>query len=220
MNLLLNGLLVCVPIALAGLCAVTYPFSDQITRKTLSVDILSPVQKANIELAARAIDGVVLRPGEEFSFNKTVGARTEARGYRKAPSYLGPENPATVGGGICLMSSAVYQAALESGCEIEQRSPHLRTIRTVPPGLDATVWYGQMDLQFKNTLDYPIQLSTSHTKSTVTVTFLGRRPADFRPAQLERIVKRQTSHEVVVELLRHQGENVSLVSRDHYTLAQ
>jgi vancomycin resistance protein VanW len=215
-----SWLILCFPLTLATVCYATYPFSDEIMRKTLSTADLSPIQKANIQLAARAINGTVLRPGEEFSFNRVVGPRSEGRGYRRAPSYLGPENVATVGGGICLMSSEVYQVALESGLAIEQRYPHLRTIRTVPPGLDATVWYGKADLRFRNTFDFPVQLTTSWSNSTVTVTLMGRKPGDFCVAKLERIISRHTDREVVVEILRRQGEKESLVSRDHYVIAQ
>jgi vancomycin resistance protein VanW len=214
LTLVLFGL----PVILAGACYTTYPFSDEITRKTLSTSSLSAIQKSNIELAARSINGTVLRPGEEFSFNGVVGPRSEKRGYRLAPSYLGPENPATVGGGVCLMSSEVYQVALESGCDIEQRFPHLRTVRSVPPGLDAAVWYGQVDLRFKNTLEYPVQLSTSWTNSTITVSLLGKKPAGYQPAQLERIIKAHTGRELVVELLRRQYGKQVLVSRDHYII--
>ncbi len=209
-----------VPIILAVLCFGTYPFSDELVRKTLDVDGLSSAQKSNIDLAAQRLNDVVLKPGEEFSFNKIVGPRTEGRGYRDAPSYLGSDNQATVGGGICLVSSAIYQTALESGCEIVQRFPHLRTVRTVPPGLDATVWYGQCDLVFKNTLGYPVQLKTSRTKSTVTVSMFGKRPAGFRPAQLQRVIARNTGHELVVELFRRQDGIESLVSRDHYSMSR
>lgn len=213
-------LLASFPIALVGVFFATYPFTDQIGKRTLSISSLSAVQKSNIELAARAINGVVLRPGEEFSFNKIVGPRTLARGYRPAPSYLGPENPSTVGGGVCLMSSAVYQVALDAGCKIDQRVPHLRTIKTVPAGLDATVWYGQADLRFKNTLNYPVQLNTTWGHQTVSVTMLGRPAAKPQEVKLERLVSRRAPNQIVVELLRKQGHAEDLISRDLYSVSQ
>lgn len=208
------------PIVLAGVFYATYPFADQIGKRTLSISSLSAIQKSNVELAARAINGIVLRPGEEFSFNKVVGPRTVGRGYRPAPSYLGPENPSTVGGGVCLMSSAVYQLALDAGCKIDQRVPHLRTIKTVPAGLDATVWYGQADLRFKNTLDCPVQLNTSWSNQTVSITMLGRRNNRHEPVQLERLISRRASNQIVVELLRRQGRTEDLISRDLYSVSQ
>ena len=198
---------------------VTYPFADTLCSKTFSLADLSAVQKSNIELAARSINGTVLKPGEAFSFNSVVGPRTERRGYRPAPSYLGPENAATLGGGICLVSSALYQLALESGLQIDQRVAHLRTIKTVPAGLDATVWYGQADLRLKNTFGCPVQLTTDWNRDTLTVSLLGRKPANYTHARIDRIVSRATPTEMVVELLRRQGTQVMLISRDHYSVA-
>jgi vancomycin resistance protein YoaR len=206
------------PFILASVCWATYPFADQICSKTLSLTDLSMIQKRNIQVAARAIDGTVLRPGEEFSFNKIVGPRTDARGYRAAPSYLGPENTATIGGGICLVSSAVYQAALESGLEVTQRVPHLRTIKTVPAGLDAAVWYGQADLKFKNTLSVPIQINTEWNRQTLKITIVGK-DEHKEKIQLERVVTRRTQSQVVVELMRRTGSEAVLVSRDLYKIA-
>jgi vancomycin resistance protein YoaR len=216
----LRSLFFIAPLALAAVCFVTYPFSDTLTSKTLSMDGLSNTQKSNIKLAAKAVNGTVLRPGEEFSFNRIVGPRTTARGYRPAPSYLGPENPSTVGGGICLMSSAVYQVALESGFQIDQRFPHLRTIKTVPPGLDATVWYGQADLRFKNTYDVPVQIATGWNGQSLTVQLLGKKPHNLASVELRRLVSRPTPDRVVVELLRKTGNVEQLVSRDLYMVAQ
>lgn len=207
-----------VPIALATVCYATYPFSDVISKKTLSMSGLTNVQKSNIQLAAHAMDGVVLRPGEEFSFNKIVGPRTTGRGYRPAPSYLGPDSPATIGGGVCLVSSAVYQLALESGCTIAQRIAHLRTIRTVPAGLDATVWYGQADLRFRNDLPCPVQLNAKWDNNSVTVALIGKKPANYEPATLTVFVDRKTQRGMVVELFRRQGDRELLVSRDLYAI--
>lgn len=215
-----SWLLAALPLSLLALCVLTFPFADTLVSKTLSTSQLSSRQKSNIELAAAAIDGVVIKPGEEFSFNKVVGPRSERRGYRAAPSYLGPENPSTIGGGICLVSSAIYQAALEGNLTIEQRTAHLRTIKTVPAGLDATVWYGQADLKIRNTLSVPIQFSTACSNQTLRVNILARKPASFQTAKIERIVSRNAPGVLVVECLRRQGNIETLVSRDNYSISQ
>ena len=147
-------LLFSVPLVLVVSGWFTQPFSRTLVAQNQSIQMLSTAQQSNLRIAARRLDGLVLRPGGEFSFNRVVGPRTWARGYRPAPSYLGGDSPATLGGGICLLSSALYQAALKAGLKIEQRVPHLRTIHSVPPGLDATVWYGGADLRFVNNLRY------------------------------------------------------------------
>jgi vancomycin resistance protein VanW len=212
-------LLASFPFVLVALFVATYPFADTLTSKTFSTSILTPAQRSNIELAAESVNGKVLKPGETFSFNHIVGPRTAGRGYRPAPSYLGKESPATIGGGVCLVSSAIYQLALEAGLEVDERVPHLRTIRTVPPGLDATVWYGQADLRFKNTLPYPVQLTTDWNNRTFSISLMGRKPKDFHTAKLERVVTRSTRSEIVVELLRQQGDRLVVISRDHYDVA-
>jgi vancomycin resistance protein YoaR len=206
--------LISFPIMLAVVFLDTYPFSD-----TLSISMLAPAQVSNIERAAAAINGTVLKPGDEFSFNQVVGPRTEKRGYRQAPSYLGSENLRTVGGGICLVSSGLYQLALESGLQVDQRVPHGRTIKTVPPGLDATVWYGQADLRFRNTLGIPVQLTSDWNGTTLKVSVLGKKPRQYHVVHLERIVKSASPTEMVVELIRQQGSHYALVSRDHYDLS-
>lgn len=203
------------PVVLGALCWLTYPFSDALAVKHLSMAILSPQQKANIELAAETMNGRVIQPGEEFSFNAVVGPRTAARGYKPAPSYLGPENPSTVGGGICLLSSTLYQAALEAGCEVTERVPHLRTVHSVPAGLDAAVWYGQADLKFKNTLAVPIQISTDWSGNRLAVRVLGR-DDNSQSVELRRRVSRQSSGSIVVELYKLRAAAETLVSRDVY----
>lgn len=219
MKILIALGLLCAPLALAGVCYATYPFAEVIDSKTLCITDLNSKQKSNIQLAAGAIDGVVLRPGEEFSFNSVVGPRTAGRGYRPAPSYLGPDSPSTIGGGVCLVSSAVYQLALETGCKIDQRAAHLRTIRTVPAGLDATVWYGQQDLKFKNTLPVPVQLHAKWDRNSLTMSMVGRKPNGFAPAKLNVVTERRNSRDIVVQLFRRQGTREELISRDKYEVS-
>lgn len=218
-KILIAAGLVCAPLSLAGLCYATYPFAEEIDSKTICMTDLSRVQRSNIQLAAAAIEGTVLRPGEEFSFNSVVGPRTSGRGYRPAPSYLGPDSPSTIGGGVCLVSSAVYQLALETGCTVSQRAAHLRTIRTVPAGLDATVWYGQQDLRFRNTLGVPVQLHAKWDRNALTMSLVGRKPSGFSPAKLNVVTERRTARDIVVQLFRRQGAQEELISRDHYQVS-
>src|SRR5689334_1362719 len=104
-----------IPLMLASTCWFTQPFSHTLVQQDQSTQTLSEAQKNNLQIAAHRLDGVVLQPSESFSFNRVVGPRTLAQGYRPAPSYLDGESPATLGGGICLLSSALYQAALKMG---------------------------------------------------------------------------------------------------------
>lgn len=202
-----------IPLVLASTCWLTRPFTQTLVEQDQSIQTLSEAQKSNLQTAARRLDGLVLQPGETFSFNKVVGPRTLVRGYRPAPSYLDGESPATLGGGICLLSSALYQAALKTGLKIEQRVPHLRTIHSVPPGLDATVWYGGADLRFMNTLKNPIRLNARMQNQQLALSFRGAQTVPVRAIQ--RVVTQRNAQELLVTVFQ-QGQ---MVSRDLYRLS-
>lgn len=127
----------------------------------------------NIDLASEKINGYKLQPGEEFSFNKAVGRRTEAKGYEEAPIIIktpdGPEKKLGVGGGICQLSSTIYNAAEECGLEITERHLHSKNVGYVPKGEDATVAYGSIDLKFKNSRSHPIMLRVHLKRKSLTV---------------------------------------------------
>ncbi|MFC0560048.1 VanW family protein [Halalkalibacter alkalisediminis] len=110
----------------------------------------------NISLATEAINNHVVFPGETFSFNEVVGKRTRARGYLTAPVIVRGELSEDIGGGICQVSSTLYNAIDHAGLKIVQRYSHSRRVPYVPRGRDATVsWYGP-DFMFKNQLNQPI----------------------------------------------------------------
>lgn len=211
-------LLLALPLTLGLYFLKTFPYSDELASKTFSLTVLSPIQRNNVDIAARAVNDVVLGPGEEFSFNRVVGPRSEGRGYRPAPSYLGPDSPATLGGGICLLSSALYQSALESNCRVLERVPHMRPIASVPPGLDATVWYGRADLKFRNNMSTPIRISALCRDNNLRVKFLGQKSASAQAARpsLRTVVVSQSREELLVEAFREQGGKREMVSRDLY----
>ena len=110
----------------------------------------------NIDLAANAINNHVVFPGETFSFNQTVGQRTKEKGYLPAPIIVKGELAEGIGGGICQVSSTLFNAADRSGLEIVKRFSHSKRVPYVPPGRDATVsWYGP-DFSFKNQYNQPV----------------------------------------------------------------
>ncbi|WP_404451089.1 VanW family protein [Virgibacillus necropolis] len=110
----------------------------------------------NIKLATEAINNYVVFPGEKFSFNKIVGERTEEKGYKKAPVIVKGELAEDIGGGICQVSSTLYNAVSLKGVKIVERYSHSRSVPYVPPGRDATVsWWGP-DFVFKNMYNQPI----------------------------------------------------------------
>ena len=115
----------------------------------------------NLAIAAKKINGTVLMPGESFSFNKIVGKRTVEEGYRDAKIYQNGSVVDGLAGGICQISSTLYNAVLLANLEIEERSNHSFTTSYLPAGRDATVVYGVRDLKFKNTRTYPIKIEAN-----------------------------------------------------------
>jgi vancomycin resistance protein VanW len=211
--------LIClVPLILASTYWLTRPFADTLASQTISLSGLSTPQKLNIALAAKKLDGVVIEPHEKFSFNRIVGPRTIRQGFLKAPAYVGSETASSIGGGICLVSSCLYQTALKSGLNIIERVAHTRTISSVPPGLDATVWYGKDDLRFENGLTDPVQVFARCTPNAVTIAIYGRNH-DTGPLQIHRYESRRSTDQLLVEVTKENGAGNILISRDLYRLS-
>lgn len=112
----------------------------------------------NIQLATKAISGTILMPGEIFSFNRTVGERTQARGYKEAGVIVGDKIESGIGGGICQVSSTLYNAMLRTNLPSVERRNHSLPLAYIGKGLDATVNWGNIDYKFKNTLAYPVYI--------------------------------------------------------------
>ena len=135
----------------------------------------------NIRLAAKAINGNIYNPGEEFWYNAAVGQRTEARGFQPAAAYSGGRTITSIGGGICQVSSTLYYATLLSDLKIVLRYAHMFDPGYMPvTGCDATVSWGGPDFAFRNDTDYPIKIVTSYNDDTneLTVTIMGTRVND------------------------------------------
>ena len=141
------------------------------------------VRNKNIQLACQAINGTILRPGEEFSFNNTVGERTEAKGYGAATAYNEGEVVQEVGGGICQVSTTLYNAVLKSGLKTTKRQSHTFEPNYVTPGMDATVSWGGPDYRFanvpshaeySNSDSYSIGIYAEYSNQKVTISIYGR----------------------------------------------
>lgn len=137
----------------------------------------SEARVSNIKLAAAAINNTLIYPGKIFSFNKTVGPRTPERGYKEAPVIVGGGMSMDAGGGICQVSSTLYNAALRAGMEIIERHPHSISIHYVPAGKDAAVAYNYLDLQFRNNNPTPVFIKGFVSGQRIVVTLLGCRPS-------------------------------------------
>lgn len=117
-------------------------------------------RKHNVKLSAEACNGVVLMPGEVFSYNNTTGSRSASKGYLSAPVYSGGASVDEVGGGICQTSSTIYYAVLHTTLEVVERKAHMYNTGYVDEGMDATVYYGLTDFRFKNNTNYPVKIVT------------------------------------------------------------
>ena len=120
----------------------------------------------NITLAAEAVNGLILQPGETFSFNGVTGRRTRSKGYVDAPAYAEGRVILDVGGGICQVSTTLFNAALLAGLEPVERHNHMFTVSYAAPGRDASVSYGSQDLRLRNPYSIPVQFRVA-VKDTV-----------------------------------------------------
>lgn len=134
-------------------------FADLLGQGTSQVSGSSN-RKFNVKLSAEACNGVILMPGEEFSYNNTTGSRSADKGYLPAPVYSGGASVDETGGGICQTSSTIYYAVLHTTLEIVERHAHMYSVGYVPDGMDATVYFGLSDFRFKNNTDYPVKIVT------------------------------------------------------------
>ncbi len=129
----------------------------------------------NIKTAAKELNHTVVEPGETFSFNSVLGKRTEEKGYEEAPILLGNgEEGEGVGGGICQISSTLYNAVLQTNMKVVERHRHSETVPYVPEGKDATVVYNSKDFRFKNTKDYPVEILVWVSEDEVTVKLIKK----------------------------------------------
>ncbi len=148
--------------------ATPKPANETVGQASTKIFDNIPERNQNLALAIEAINGEVLNPGEEFSFNETVGPRTAEKGYQEAIGYdEHGEKKATIGGGICQISSTLYMAAKNGNFDITERHSHSHEVPYANSKNDATVSYGGYDFKFKNNRDKPVTISTSTDKTTV-----------------------------------------------------
>lgn len=148
-------------------------FPEKLASFSTRYDASNTNRATNLELSCKAIDGTILLPGDIFSFNGVVGARTKAKGYLMAGAYSNGELIESYGGGVCQTSSTIYNAALYANLEIVERYNHSAVVGYVDPGRDATVSYGVRDFKFKNSRTYAIKLKASAKNGILTIEIWG-----------------------------------------------
>ena len=127
----------------------------------------------NVHLMADFIDGTIIKPGQEFSFNKVVGPRTAARGFLEGQEIIGSLVLPSIGGGVCQTATTLFNDAFETGLPVLERTNHNLYLSHYPLGRDATVAWGGPDLVFRNDLKHGIMITTTYTDQTLTFTFWG-----------------------------------------------
>ena len=148
-------------------------FPDQLSTFKTRYDASDKDRTTNLILACKKLDGKVIMPGETFSYNATLGPRSTATGYKNAKVYENGEVVDGIGGGICQISSTLYNAALMADMEIVERRNHQFVTSYVGAGRDATVVYGLTDFKFKNTRKYPVKLKASSVSGIATISIFG-----------------------------------------------
>ncbi len=136
-------------------------------------DVKDQNRSENLAIASKKIDGTIILPGETFSYNKVVGERTISEGYKEAGQYIGGKLVNGIGGGICQLSSTLYNAVLYANLEIVARTNHGYLCAYINGGRDATVVYGSIDFQFKNTRKYPVKIKSTVRNGVVEVAIYG-----------------------------------------------
>ncbi|MDA8233382.1 MAG: VanW family protein [Clostridia bacterium] len=132
----------------------------------------------NIKLAAKEIDGVVVKPGEVFSFNDKVGQRLRKFGYKEAPVISNSKLVPGIGGGVCQVSTTLYHSVLHAGLEVKERTPHSKPPTYVPLGQDAAVADNLLDFKFVNTRQASIYIQSEVRTDQVIVRFFGKKEAN------------------------------------------
>ena len=159
-------------------------FKDKLAEKDTTLATSSANRITNITLAAAAINGTVLNPGDRFSYNGTIGQRTEAKGYKPAGAYAGGGHVSEVGGGICQLSSTLYFCTLKADLKIVERQNHGYTVAYLPASLDATVNWPNLDFKFENNRNFPIKLVAWVENKRLYVEIWGTKENDYT-VQLE-----------------------------------
>ncbi|MBQ7751625.1 MAG: VanW family protein [Clostridia bacterium] len=176
----------------------------------------------NVELAARRIDGIILMPNEEFSYNSVVGKRTAENGFKEAPVFENGETVQGMGGGVCQVSSTLYSAVLYADLPVLERQNHSMTVSYVPKGQDATVAYGSIDFRFKNNTKGPIKISAKTGGKTVEMSIWGAKPEKEKKVEIINSVvetKAPTVEEVTEPTLKLGERKVISNGKTGYTVA-
>ena len=196
-------------------------FPDKLAFFATTYSTADTNRNTNISLAAKSINNVVLLPGEEFSYNTLIGECSAKQGYKPATTYLNGKLSTGIGGGICQVSTTLYNAALRANLEITERKNHSMGVTYVPAGQDAMVSIGTSDFKFKNNRSYPIRIVAYTGVGNITCEIYGLKQNPEYDVELfsQRIFENETSYKVeTYKILKAKGkeESRTLISTDTY----
>lgn len=199
----------------------TEAFPDLLSEFSTKYAASNKNRTTNLILAAKKINGTVLMPGETFSYNKVVGARTIQAGYKEAPIYVSGRVEDGIGGGICQITTTLYNAVVYANLDIVERSNHQFVPSYAGPSRDATVVYGAIDFKFKNNRDYPIKIACSVSGGIANFKIWGLKSDNDYEVQISSRTTGKTSTAIYSEaykILKKNGSVVSttLLSKDTY----
>lgn len=196
-------------------------FPDLLSSFSTKYSVRATARTTNLKLAASKINGTVLMPGETFSYNKVVGARTIAAGYKEAPIYVSGEVVDGLGGGICQITSTLYNAVVYANLDIVERTNHQFVPSYVTASRDATVVYGSLDFKFKNNRNYPIKINCSVSDGIANFQIFGLKQDDDYDVEISSYETGRTATAIYSEaykILKKDGKvvNKQLLSKDTY----
>ena len=199
----------------------TEAFPDLLSEFSTKYAASNKNRTTNLILAAKKINGTVLMPDETFSYNKVVGARTIQAGYKEAPIYVSGRVEDGIGGGICQITTTLYNAVVYANLDIVERSNHQFVPSYAGPSRDATVVYGAIDFKFKNNRDYPIKIACSVSGGIANFKIWGLKSDNDYEVQISSRTTGKTSTAIYSEaykILKKNGNVVSttLLSKDTY----
>lgn len=188
-------------------------FSCELGKYSTSYSASNKSRSSNLALAAEKINGMVLAPGEVFSYNDAVGPRTAENGFKEAQIYENGETVLGLGGGVCQVSSTLYSAVLYADLKIVSRRAHSMTVGYIPKGQDATVSYGSIDFKFENSTEYPIKISAETVSGKVNVSVWGT-------AETEKNVKIENTVTETVEPTIEETADKSLLTGEKKVISR
>lgn len=189
-------------------------FPDLLSEFSTNYATSNKNRTTNLTLAANKINGTVLLPGETFSYNKVVGERTISAGYKEAAVYVNGKVENGLGGGICQITTTLYNAALYANLEILERSNHQFVPSYANASRDATVVYGAIDFKFKNNRNYPIKLRCSVSNGIANFKIFGLRTENDYEVEITSRITGSTSTAIYSEAYKTLKKNGNIISTE------